>query len=255
MLPGKLQTDKLENRFSRYRQLSGGNYHISYIQIIESEKKLRTKSILGLHSAKYGQVAFSFDALTVVADYVINNSTIDDYTVFSKIVNHNFIDIVDIDNPALIYICGYAAFKIKHRLHCKLCCEFVESKNYDTCNIYFLDLNRGNLTIPSDTIILIGQHIYGIMQYLISNEYENAFLSVTHQQQLLLKLVAESLNRNNLTANILNDTCICGHTHAQIVLDILKCMANILLNNYRKCRTNHYLEKINTKKRKLQTLL
>lgn len=30
ILPGKLRTDNLENRFSRYRQFSGGNYHISY---------------------------------------------------------------------------------------------------------------------------------------------------------------------------------------------------------------------------------
>lgn len=75
------------------------------------------------------------------------------------------------------------------------------------------------------------------MQCLISNEYENAFLSVTHQQQLLIKLVTESLNRN-LASNILNDTCICGYTHAKIVLDILKCMANTLLNNYRKLKTN-----------------
>jgi len=216
VLPGKLQTDNLENRFSRYRQLSGSNYHISYIQIIESEKKLRTKSILGLHSAKYDPVAFSFDVLTVVADDVIKNSIIDDYTIFSKIIDHNFLDIIDIDNPALTYICGYAAFKMKHRLHCNLCSEFIESKNYDTCNTYFSDLNRGNLTIPSDTVILIGQHIYGIMQCLISNEYENAFLSVTHQQQLLIKLGTESLNNNDLTSNILSDTCICGNTHNKL---------------------------------------
>lgn len=148
-----------------------------------------------------------------------------------------------------------AAFKIKHRLRCNLCYEFVESKNYDTCNTYFSDLNRGNLTIPSDTIILIGQHMYGIMQCLISNEYENAFLNVTHQQQLLIKLVTESLNSNHLTSNILIDTYICGYTHAKIVLDILKCMANILLNNYRKLKTNYYSENMNVKKRKLQTLL
>jgi len=66
-------------------------------------------------------------------------------------------DIIDTDNPAWIYIFGYDAFKIKHRLQCNLCCEFVESKNYDIINIYFLDLSRSNLTIP-DTIILIGQH-------------------------------------------------------------------------------------------------
>jgi len=133
--------------------------------------------------------------------------------------------------------------------------EFIESKNYDTCNTYFSYLNRGNLTIPSDTVILVGQHIYGIMQCLISNEYENAFLSVTHQQQLLIKLGTKSLNNNDLTSNILSDTCICGNTHKQIILDILKCMTNILLNNYKKLRNNYYTENLKVKKRKLQTLI
>lgn len=40
ILPGKFQTDQLENRFSLYRQLAGGQYHVSTRQIFESEKKL-----------------------------------------------------------------------------------------------------------------------------------------------------------------------------------------------------------------------
>jgi hypothetical protein len=38
LLPGKVQTDSLENRFGRYRQLSGSQYHVSLRQIFESEK-------------------------------------------------------------------------------------------------------------------------------------------------------------------------------------------------------------------------
>ncbi|GBM64846.1 hypothetical protein AVEN_229242-1 [Araneus ventricosus] len=38
ILLGKFQTDSLEARFGQYRQMSGGNYNVSCLQIFESEK-------------------------------------------------------------------------------------------------------------------------------------------------------------------------------------------------------------------------
>lgn len=58
VLLGKLQTENLEGCFSCYHQLSGGNYNISVPQILDPEKKMRVRSLLGVHSAKYGQVKF-----------------------------------------------------------------------------------------------------------------------------------------------------------------------------------------------------
>ncbi|KAH7964970.1 hypothetical protein HPB49_002715 [Dermacentor silvarum] len=40
VLLGKLETDSLEDRFGRYHQFYGGNYHESIRQIYESETKL-----------------------------------------------------------------------------------------------------------------------------------------------------------------------------------------------------------------------
>ena len=59
VLTGKFQTDNLENRFGQYRQMAGGNYNITITQVMESERKLRIKSVLGLHSARYGNINFS----------------------------------------------------------------------------------------------------------------------------------------------------------------------------------------------------
>ncbi|KFM81775.1 hypothetical protein X975_09847, partial [Stegodyphus mimosarum] len=44
ILLGKFQTDDLEARFGAYRQLSGSNYYISFVQVLENERKLRFKS-------------------------------------------------------------------------------------------------------------------------------------------------------------------------------------------------------------------
>ncbi|XP_072144652.1 uncharacterized protein [Dermacentor andersoni] len=46
VLLGKFQTDALEDRFGRYRQLAGAQYHISVCQLYECEKKLRLQKLL-----------------------------------------------------------------------------------------------------------------------------------------------------------------------------------------------------------------
>lgn len=45
-LLGKFQTDYLEFRFSRYRQMSEANYIVSVTQIMESEKRLKVMSVM-----------------------------------------------------------------------------------------------------------------------------------------------------------------------------------------------------------------
>ena len=49
MLSSKFQTDSLEARFGQYRQFSGGNYHVTTKQILEVEKKIRTKNYIILN--------------------------------------------------------------------------------------------------------------------------------------------------------------------------------------------------------------
>lgn len=48
ILPGKIQTDCLEARFGKYRQMAGSQYHISMRQLLECEKKLRLQSCIKL---------------------------------------------------------------------------------------------------------------------------------------------------------------------------------------------------------------
>lgn len=48
VLLGKFQTNSLEERFGKYRQLSGSQYHVFVRQIYESESKLRLQKVLDL---------------------------------------------------------------------------------------------------------------------------------------------------------------------------------------------------------------
>jgi len=46
VLLGHLQSDAIESRFGWLRQLSGANYFISVKQVIDSDRKIRTLSLL-----------------------------------------------------------------------------------------------------------------------------------------------------------------------------------------------------------------
>ena len=52
-----LQNDPLEHHFWLYRQMSGANYHISYCQILESERRLKVYSILKLYQSSTEQIS------------------------------------------------------------------------------------------------------------------------------------------------------------------------------------------------------
>lgn len=44
ILPGKIYTDSIEERFGKYRQIAGGQYHISIRQLFKTEIKLHIQS-------------------------------------------------------------------------------------------------------------------------------------------------------------------------------------------------------------------
>ena len=48
ILTGKFQTDNLEAHFGLYRMLSGSNYLVSVIKVLQSEKTLKLKGLLKL---------------------------------------------------------------------------------------------------------------------------------------------------------------------------------------------------------------
>ena len=50
LLTSFLQTDPLEHHFGLYRTMSCSNYHVSYLQILESERRLKVSNILNLFS-------------------------------------------------------------------------------------------------------------------------------------------------------------------------------------------------------------
>lgn len=205
-------------------------------------------------SAKYGLVSFSFEALSnsfLNCDY--GNNATNNVDLFLEILDSDFLGEVDLNDPGLLYITGYASFKVKQQLSCVSCQNFIVS-NEESPNEYFDSLNRGGLTVPSDIVVNAGAHMYGIMNCLISEGYERDFLQSSSQQKLLLDLSIRSLEENPVTGDVVNSNCVCGEKKVNTIMKILKPMSNVLLNNYCKIR-NSLISANKVKKRKLQTLL
>ena len=68
VLLGKIQSDMIEQRFSRIRQLSEANYYISMRQLQESNRKIRSISLL-----KYSQISIAEIDIIVKTKCTSNN--------------------------------------------------------------------------------------------------------------------------------------------------------------------------------------
>ncbi|KAF2880149.1 hypothetical protein ILUMI_26012 [Ignelater luminosus] len=69
-----IQTDNLEERFGKYRQLAGSQYHVSVRQIFESEAKLRIQAVMPLALTSHN---FGRKCECNVADILANNCMVD----------------------------------------------------------------------------------------------------------------------------------------------------------------------------------
>lgn len=225
---------------------------------MEAEHKIRIKSLLGLHSARYGEIPFS---VNVCESIILTQSKSSSYSNpksktqmnqrLMSVLDDNYLDNVDFDKSGLLYVCGYISFKITTNIQCKSCISLVVSP-MNTDDVYFQTINRGGLSVPSDFVVCIGKHVLGIMQTLISEEFEETFLlSSDHRRDLVTLAEIGILNDNSIVVD-LSKSCECGRAYAKLASDVIFKMSNVLLSNYTK-RKNDKLN-VKSSKRKVTIL-
>lgn len=254
LLLGKFQTDPLENRFGKYRQIAGGHYHVSLRQLYESEKRLRIQSIMTLKSRNYGDIAIDkfYELTTELTEHDQGihpqDGTLDQSLPKMSIENKDFCEIEDI-MPVVTYLGGYCCYTALKKLKCDFCKdklvyneEFIVEDQYDLIN----RLNRGGLLYPREQVVDIISFVYILFNKLLS-EHEDIFLKAFNKRSFLLHLFLTYLIEHQHLTNFegCND-----HTGHDVVKLILSSVSNTLLKNY--CgKHNNRLSK--NKKRKLDT--
>ncbi|KFM69725.1 hypothetical protein X975_22480, partial [Stegodyphus mimosarum] len=123
-LPGKIQTDELEHRFSLYLRMAGTHYHISLRQVFEVENKLCARSVLNLTMLSKSK------GIIVIGDFSNSFDLIDTSHEITVKYIHNFkhIDVTDADLesmvdklPLVAYLAGYCCHSVMNRLKCDDC--------------------------------------------------------------------------------------------------------------------------------------
>lgn len=239
MLPGKVQTDSLEERFGLYRQLAGSNYHISIRQLYESETKLRLQNYLPLKLKSQSFKNILVDSVNDddVDDVLEPKQSVDSFLHYNISVESD--DIKNVSNalPVLTYIAGYCVRSYLKLINCPFCkimlvkermLEEVDSENLVKC------LSRGGLFVPQEVALNAVVHVYVAMNKIISSDLEEEFLKEVSQRNVL-----HSISMNALILNdYLNDNiCDNGHQMNNAIKKIVYVCANIFLKNYC-CRKN-----------------
>ncbi|KAH7936721.1 hypothetical protein HPB49_003406 [Dermacentor silvarum] len=140
VLFGKIQTDCLEDRFGKYRQLAGAQYHISIRQIYEVENKLRLQSTLPTVSPDqhWECVRKQVEALLPSSNVVVTSQAL---TKMQDVV------------PVLVYVAGYAVYGTLRKLKCEQC--------------------RDSLTVDKKITVSATNEHYGLVKQLDRGEHES----------------------------------------------------------------------------------
>ena len=136
VLLGNIQSVPLERRFSWYRQSSGANYHISVLQIIQSEKIIRTRSLI--------EQGFDMSQIKDIFENVENFDSLESHAnAFSEMLHFRLeniqfhIDVNSEDQPIIYYVAGAISRSIIKKIKCEKCTELLSGGKMEEHSVAF----------------------------------------------------------------------------------------------------------------------
>ncbi|XP_067127709.1 uncharacterized protein [Centruroides vittatus] len=251
-LCGKLQTDNLEDRFVRYRQLAGSHYHISIRQLYECETKLRIQTTvpLILKSHTFGEVSLPLSAVPEMRHFIKHAAEDYDCVLPQSLISNCHVDDDDIDIiqdsvwPLLTYIAGYTSYAMIKKFKCDYCQVFLcsqiddDSKENKAAERLIRATDRGGLCYPHIDVVTCMSYVYVIVNKLLSKENEETFLQQRNQRGVFV-----ALSLINKPENIFLGHNCRSHSTSNMQKNILHIASNIFLNNYTKRKNDDIRKK------------
>ena len=238
VLLGKFQTDNLEARFGQYRMMCGTNYLVTVKEVLQSEKKLKLKSLLKLYSRSKGVVKIK-DFLGEFSDPCKEKCDSQFLATFpyAKITTKVSDDVLS----SLLYTSGYVARKAMNHTDCNECKDLFGNKHnsmdlqVDPEHLIYTEiLDRGGLIYPSNLLFKVLQVAYNIFNLCVVSDLEGSFLKVKNQRYTLIGVIEQHLSSNDDFIGIYYTCDECDVTYFTRLLRALMCFSNICLNNYSK---------------------
>ena len=145
VIPRRLQSDPIENRFSQYRQMSGGRFLVSLRKVNSLERILVSRSLLkaGINIWEDEEESATEE---LQGDFLQKLQLRED-KIISLSLSESARDVAEV-------VAGYVATKLHCRFHCENCEDvMVQHEKSDNTNKYFDALSRGGLTVPSSNLL------------------------------------------------------------------------------------------------------
>ena len=163
VMTGRLQSDPVERRFSRYRSMNGGCFLVSLREVLNSERILACRSLL-----KEG-IDFWKDDEDLCPNTALE--TPNESLAIAEIRNQS-VDILECDltnssSEVATTIAGYVSKKLKKRSLCESCLQLLRSNKIDLDNNHYLNiLSRGGLTVPSSQLAELTCSCFAILDFI-----------------------------------------------------------------------------------------
>ena len=230
VLTGRFQSDPIERRFSRYRQMSGGRFLVSWKDVNRSEMILKLKTLLKADCNIE-------EAMSVITDQEKKEALkeIDDKISVTDVEQYS---LHSSSREVSNMVAGYVARKTRPLV--VNCCE---EKLIGECadDDYIKLLTRGGLLVPSQDLSDAVATCFALLEEF-GDEIRKCALNT--------RVVAE-----HVLVNCLPKTDICCDLHKEIVYHkVFRTIVNIFLNNQTKRKAEDIIEdKVqNFKKSKLE---
>ena len=231
VLLGSISSDALEERFGWYRGMSGGNYFISLRQVLESERRIKTISLLKFDTfsaddLKHMKSVSTSDINIVDMQFIIDN--IGEYTE------------ANIDDCKVIYnVSGYISHSLCKKYNCSECKSLLVSDD-DSTQLHFENMpesflvnhiNRGGLSHPTEYVYDTSVRCWSLFQQIKSSQFAfQRFMKSQAHRKLFMEIFNIVYEHDEIF-------CIthCSHGHSLLQFIIHKffnCMAkNFAVDN------------------------
>lgn len=228
VLLGKIQSDPIERRFGRYRQMSGANFFISLKQVLDSEKKIRIYSCL-----KHSDISIT-QMKTLRQENTTSTLIDEDVHIISFLSNIISDDISSLDKNEyniIYYVAGYIVRHLKNIHSCSSCLESfnddvnlpelqVELNDVDETQFhnFFQTINRGGLCAPSSKCFMLCVLAYTVFSEIYQKNLPK-FMSA-HNHCMVFSSVVKNVMFMSSRFSFLEGVCSSGH-HIQEILSRL----------------------------------
>ena len=187
VLKSRLQNDPIEHHFGLYRMMSGAQYHISYSQILESERRIKLSSMLMLFSkqqdTKYVSLKELFQSFSIPPDEQLDSSlNIDIFLSVLKIIPNMPLDTSLLQS--ISFVGGYAVHSYIRNSNCEACLSMLtrdkelEIVDLEDKNKLIQLIDRGCLKWPSHILIDVINVVWKV------------FVAIENEKLLMLRFLS-----------------------------------------------------------------